>query len=306
MSNQTGLIETSHPFPEDERGCLKTALARVYRHFAVENRSFRETYDAIMEDVAIADGVTLTASEQTELPGWWVRAGQQDESGRVVFFLHGGGYHLGSARAYRGFVSQLVLRLGVDAFILDYPLAPENPFPAAYDASVSALRWLMTQSDRRVAVMGDSAGGGLALATISGVGSLLQDIASIVVFSPYTDLAFTGPSLREPGKRDIIIQADAMMARAAAYLHGTDPRDGRASPLYSVPESLPPLAIQVGFDELLLDDSRRYAAIAAERGGLVNLDIFENLHHVFQISVGVLPSADKALDDAAAFVSRHW
>ena len=303
---RTGLVEKRHAFPEDEREILQAVLARIRGHFVVADRSLRDTYDVLMEDTPIAEGVTFSAVDHEEFPGWWVRAGQAHDVGRAIFYLHGGGYHSGSARAYRGFVSQIVARTGVDAFIFDYPLAPEHPFPAAYEAALAALRWLATQGVGQTAIVGDSAGGGLALATASGAELTIPAIIAIVVFSPYVDLAFRGSSYRDPNTRDLILQAEPMAMRAAAYLNGADPMDGRASPLYSVPRSLPPLAIQVGLDELLLDDSRRYATTAAERGGVVHLDIYEELHHVFQIAVGDLPSADRALNDVATFLSRHW
>jgi monoterpene epsilon-lactone hydrolase len=194
----------------------------------------------------------------------------------------------------------------VATFVVDYPLAPEHRFPAAYDAALAARRWLTAEGVDQVALVGDSAGGGLALAAAGELGAGAPAVAAVVVFSPWVDLALTGPSFWDPNTRDPIFKPGRLAASAATYLGGADARDGRASPLYSVSATLPPLAIQVGSNELLLDDARRYAVAAAEKGGEVSLDIFEGLHHVFQQSVGDLPSAGRARDAAGRFLSRHW
>ena len=178
---------------------------------------------------------------------------------------------LGSAEAYRGLVSQIVVRVGVAAFVFDYPLAPETPFPAAYNKGLTVLQWLKTQNFSQIALIGDSAGGGLALATLAATQSeFIQTadspnlypppVSAVVVFSPWTDLALTGPSFTSPDMRDPIFKPERIARAAAAYLGNVDPKDGRASPLYRIPDILPPLLIQVGTEELLLDDARRYAA----------------------------------------------
>jgi epsilon-lactone hydrolase len=305
MNRSPGLIETRHTLPDSERETVKAVLARILSQMMRSDRSPRESYDAMMEGTPTADGVSFSAVE-AEVPGWWVRA-PQSPAGRAILHLHGGGYYMGSARAYRGFVSQIVARTGVDAFVPDYPLAPEHPFPAAYDAVCTVRKWLATQGIAQIALVGDSAGGGLALAAAAQpTGTAEPAVTAIVVFSPLVDLALTGSSFNDVKTVDPILQRQGLADLAARYLNGADVRDRRASPLYSIPSSLPPLAIQVGAYELLLDDARRYAAAAAERGGEVHLDIFEDLHHVFQIAAGELPSSRAALDLAAEFLSRCW
>jgi acetyl esterase/lipase len=211
---------------------------------------------------------------------------------------------LGSAHGYRGFASQVAVRAGVATFVLDYPLAPAHPFPAAVDAALAARCWLAAQGIAELALIGDSAGGALAFTCLGGDST--PPIASAVVLSPWVDLSLSGASMTDPATHDPVFQ-QAVLARAAAtYLHGADARDGRASPLFAVPEKLPPLAIQVGTDELLLDDARRYATAAVAGGGVVHLDIYEGLHHVFQRSTIELASARQALDAAARFIGTHW
>jgi monoterpene epsilon-lactone hydrolase len=302
MSN---LIETIHPLPQQERAAEQALLAGVSAHFAGFTGSMREAYDGMAEKTPVAADMTSESVETTEVQGWWVRPAAAPAD-RAILFIHGGAYMLGSAKAYRGFASQIAARTGIATFVLDYPLAPEHPFPAAFDAVPVALHWLREQGFGRIALIGDSAGGALSLAALGVDDRDLPVVSSVVVFSPWVDLALSGPSLIDPGTHDPIFKPAILAAAVEKYLAGADPRDGRASPLYAIPKKLPPLAIQVGTDELLLDDARRYAAAAAQKGGEVRLDIYEGLHHVFQRSTEELPSARNALDAAARFLSDHW
>ncbi|WP_419731051.1 alpha/beta hydrolase fold domain-containing protein [Lichenicola sp.] len=298
-------VETFHPLAAEEQAIEQSVLGAIGRHFAGFQGSMRDAYDAMTAQTPIAGGVTLDPVDRGGIQGWWVRP-DGAPGDRAILFLHGGAYALGSATAYRGFASQVAIRAGVSAFVLDYPLAPEHPFPAAHDAALAARRWLGDQGIARLAVVGDSAGGALALTVATDRHADRPAVTAAVVFSPWVDLALAGASFADPATRDRIFQPALLASAAATYLNGADPRDGRASPLYADIDTLPPLAIQVGSDELLLDDARRYAAVAAEKGGEVRLDVFEGLHHVFQRSVLELPTARQALDAAAAFLSRHW
>ena len=310
--------EAWFPLSADERQAEQSCLARL----ALSSASFvgtpREGYDAMAAKTPMAEGVVFEHVQQNEVQGWWVRpVSEASGDNRAILFIHGGAYMLGSAEAYRGLVSQIVVRVGVAAFVCDYPLAPETPFPAAYNMGLTVLQWLKTQNFSQIALIGDSAGGGLALATLAATQSeFIQTadspnlhpppVSAVVVFSPWTDLALTGPSFTSPDMRDPIFKPERVARAAAAYLGNVDPKDGRASPLYRIPDILPPLLIQVGTEELLLDDARRYAALAAEKGGEVHLEIFEGLHHVFQRQTADLSSARRAIDATADFVSTNW
>ena len=305
-ATKTNSVETRHVLSDDERQIEQTVLAEIHQLFQNPTGNQRETYDALIENTPIADGVTLEAIDRDGVGGWWVRP-TGAPADRAILFLHGGAYMLGSAKAYRGLASQVAVRAGVAAFVADYPLAPEQVFPAAPEAAARLRRWLGRQGVSQVALVGDSAGGGLALSVLGDTATTSPAIAAIAVFSPWLDLAMTGASFSSPDIHDPIFFQPGMLAGpAAAYLAGADPKDGRASPLYAVPEMLPPLLIQVGGDEVLLDDSRRYAQAAADKGGEVQLDVFEGLHHVFQGAAKDLPTARRALDAVAAFLSRHW
>lgn len=236
--------------------------------------------------------------------GWRVRpAGAPSD--RAILYVHGGGYGLGSAKAYRGFASQIATRTLLAAFVIDYPLAPEATVPSASDTALRAYRWLRSTGIRHIAIVGDSAGGGLTLVTLARLSASTTDTPAIasVVFSPWTDLALTGTSMTDPAVHDPLLAYDYMQQSAQRYLGGADPRNPLASPLYGDLSALPPILIQVGTDELLLDDSRSYAAKAAHAGAPVQLEIWQGMHHVFQLDVAHLHTSRAALDRAAAFLT---
>ena len=265
----------------------------------------RVGYDIMAAETPMAEGVEYELTKEDGVNGWWARP-QSAPSDRAILFLHGGGYRLGSAKAYRGFASQIAIRTSVSVFLADYPLAPELPFPAAYDAAVAARQWLRLKGFQQTAIAGDSAGGGLALATLIEPIPASPPVNAVAVFSPWTDLALSGRTYSEPELPDPIFQRSSVENLAGAYLAGADPKNPRASPLYGSPTTLPPIVLQVGTAELLLDDSRAYAAMAIKKGGEVRLDEFEGLHHVFQRMTRELPSARASMDIASAFISRHW
>ncbi len=265
----------------------------------------RSIYDSFVCASPAAENSVFDAVEQDGVRGWWVRPTRVDKKqAQAILYIHGGGYVLGSAKAYRGFVSQLVSRTNVPAFVIDYPLAPEEVLPAAPESALAAWNWLVTQGFRQIAIVGDSAGGGLALVTLAELTRETRDVAPIagIAFSPWTDLSFTGASMTDPTVVDPLIGYEYLQDCARKYLGKTDARDPLASPLFSGMHHLPPLLIQVGTDERLLDDSRQYADRALKAGVSVQLEIWEGMHHVFQLDVAHLESSRRALDHAADFL----
>jgi epsilon-lactone hydrolase len=303
--SSTPFAEVRHPLPAGELALEQAVLARIREHFATFQGSRREAYDAMTAFTPIADGVAFERVDDADVHGLWARP-DGAPADRAILYVHGGAYMLGSAQGYRGFVSQIAARAGAAVLSLDYPLAPEQPFPAAYDAAVAARRWLGAQGVTQVALVGDSCGAGLVLATLASPVADSPVVTSVAAFSPWSDLALTGPSITHPEAHDPIFQLPVLQGAAKAYLGAADPRDPRASPFHAIPRGLPPLLVQVGTDELLLDDARRYAAGARAAGADVRLDVFEGMHHVFQRAVAELPAAARALDDAMAFVASHW
>lgn len=216
----------------------------------------------------------------------------------TMLFLHGGGYMACSPRTHRPFTASFALR-GMKVFAPDYRLAPEHAFPAALDDALAVYREF---SSENFVLGGDSAGGGLALATLLAAKSEgLPMPAGAILFSPWTDLAGTGASVLANQKRDSMLYGPRMKDAAELYLQGADPKNPLASPLYGDLNGLPPLLIQVGEPEILLDDSTRLAERAGAAGVSAEITIWKNLPHVWQVSQVFLPEARTALDQAAAF-----
>ena len=275
------------------------SVARMRNFAAMRKGGFdRASYDQIVEQTPNAPDVAYQEGKVGGVAGWWCLPKGVDKSAAILY-LHGGGYILGSAKAYRNFAGQIATHAGVAAFAVDYRLAPEHTFPAAVDDSVAAFQGL-SQDFASVAVVGDSAGGGLALALAES--KLAKRPAAVVLLSPMTDLALTGETVTSNAVADFILNKVALAAAASQYLGPNDVRDPRASPLYGDLTGLPPISIHVGEDEILLDDSRRFAERA---GGDITLHVWEGMPHVFPQSVGVLVAAEEALVDMGTFIYEH-
>jgi acetyl esterase/lipase len=303
------LITEHHPLLPGDAERKQRVLARNAEIGARHGDDRRGYYSELTALTPIAAGVAIEQVQEHDARGWWLTP-QGARPERAILFVHGGGYHLGDATSYRGFASQLAVAARCAVFVVDYPLAPEQRFPAAYDHVLRARDWVAARGNRQIAMIGDSAGGGLVLALL---GEPLKNavVSSVVTFSPWTDLALAGTSFSDPATVDPIFKPEVLVGLARSYLGGADPRDRRASPLYQIPDSLPgvipaAIALQVGSDEILLDDARRYAWAAAKKGREVRLDIYDGLYHVFQRDIGALDAAQQATESAAAFVRAHW
>lgn len=233
------------------------------------------------------------------VPGEWARSGAD---GPALLFLHGGAFFAGSARQYRP-IAGFFARRGFDVFTPDYRLAPRRAFPAALEDARAAWDALTRRRSGRVAVAGDSAGGGLALAlTLSLRDAGEPPPAAAALFSPWTDLAVTGASARENGESDAIFARRMLKIAARAYLGETSARAPLASPLYGDFRGLPPMAIHVGEREILRDDSTRLASRAAAAGVEVELEIWSDVPHCWQMAAALMPEARESLEKAAAFL----
>jgi acetyl esterase/lipase len=252
----------------------------------------RASYDALVEQTPAADGVEYSDSCVGGVPGVWCVPPLRKE-GAAMLYLHGGVYRLGTARAFRHFVGHLAGKSGVAAFVADYRLAPEHPFPAAFEDARAAHRELVTQFGAgQVAVVGDSAGGGLAL-------SLLQEeqpAACGVLLSPWTDLALTGRSIEAKAAEDPLLTRAALENGVRQYLGGQDARDPRASPIYRS-TGRTPIQVHVGTAEILLDDALRLSSSDA-----IEVHVWEGMPHVFPRSIALFEAARAAHDVIAAFL----
>jgi epsilon-lactone hydrolase len=238
------------------------------------------------------------------VPAHWLAAPGTD-TGRVLLFMHGGGYELGSLRSDGELAARLGRASGMRVLFPEYRLAPEHPFPAAIDDVLAVWRWLRTGqnlSARSIAVAGDSAGGGLAVALLVAVRDAGEALpAAAVLMSPTVDLTSSGASMTERVDQDPFSTPALLRQLASDYLAGADPKTPLASPLFASLAGLPPLLIQVGTADLLLSDSERLATAAAEAGVDVILEVGEGLPHVYPIMLGT-PEAAEATEQTGKFL----
>jgi epsilon-lactone hydrolase len=253
-------------------------------------------------------GTLVEPADADGVPAEWVVAAGVN-SGRVVVYFHGGAYQMGSPATLRHMIAVISAAAQARVLSVDYRLAPEHPFPAAVEDAVTAYRWLLASGvdPASVAFAGDSAGGGLALAALVAVRDCGHPLPRAAVgLSPWTDLALTGESLRTRAKADVMLQPSGMPETAALYLAGQDPRHPHASPLYARWDGLPPILLQVGDAEVLLDDSTRLAAKARAAGVDVTLEVWDEMPHVWHAWAGLLPEADQAIGRVGHWLAEHW
>ncbi len=269
---------------------LRAALAKTFSGFPSAGR-------VTCEEVRIGD-----------LRAQWITA-PAAAADRVILYLHGGGYVMGSVETHRELVARLSQAALARCLALDYRLAPENPFPAAVNDATAAYRWLLAQGTKpgRIVVAGDSAGGGLALATLVALRDLsLPTPAAGVCLSPWTDLEGIGESMRTRAAQDPVVSREMIVTLAKLYVgENGDMHDPLAAPLYADFTGLPPLLIQVGDAETLLDDATRVAERAEEGGVDITLQIWEGMPHVWQWFAPILPEGQQAIDKIGEFVLKH-
>src|SRR5712675_329327 len=229
----------------------------------------RGPFDDVMERVAAPTDVTFEADTVGGVSGWWAKPARS-QKGAAIIHAHGGWFNFGSAHAYQNLVGQIASRAGADAFIPDYRLAPEHRFPAAIMDVEACYRGLVDMGIKKIAVVGDSAGGNLELVLVSITSGKpwKGDLAPVagVAISPVTDLALTSETYETRAEADPYFTKSQAAGLVAAYLGHADPTDPLASPLYRALSGLPPVRVHVGDDEVLLDDSRRYVERAVAAG----------------------------------------
>ena len=227
---------------------------------------------------------------------------------RVIFYLHGGGYAIGSVKTHRELISRISRAAGARALAINYRLAPEHPFPAAVEDATTAYRWLLENGvePARIVIAGDSAGGGLTVATLVALRDAGDPLpAAGVCLSPWVDLEGIGESMTARAEVDPMVQRDGLLAMAKAYLGDANPRLPLAAPLYADLTGLPPLLIQVGTAETLLDDSTRLAERARSAGVDVVLEPWEDMIHVWHLFASMLPEGQQAVDRIGEFIRER-
>lgn len=254
------------------------------------------------ERYAVPEGVKVSPAEVGGIAGEWVEG--TEPSGAVMLYLHGGGYFGCSAKTHRA-ITVSFARQGFRVFAPDYRLAPENKFPAAVDDAAAAYRGLVSagHAPEKIVVSGDSAGGGLALSLLLALrGASAPLPAGAALFSPWTDLAATGESIKTNTGRCAMFYGESVAPSARMYLGETDPKNPLASPLYADLTGLPPLLIHVGADEVLRDDSTRLAERAKAAGVRVDLKVWPVVPHAWQLAPHKIPEARASLRESGEFL----
>ena len=253
----------------------------------------------------VAEDLTFTPGTLAGLPALHTASPGAAEDA-VLLYLHGGAYISGTPESYRGLAAELARAAGVRGIALDYRLAPEHPFPAAVDDAVAGYEALLARgfAPGRIVIAGDSAGGGLAMAALVALrdkGAPLP--AAALLISPWADLTGNACSLESKAAEDPTLTAEALDIAAAHYLGGASAQHPLASPVLADLTGLPPMLIQVGSAEILLDDALALAAAAGRANAPVRLEIWPQMPHVWHIFAFMLPEGRKAIETAGAFLS---
>jgi acetyl esterase/lipase len=228
---------------------------------------------------------------------------------KVILYLHGGGYVTGSTLTYRMMCALLAKATGAKVLVPDYRLAPEHPFPAALDDSLKAYRWLLAQgySSANIIIAGDSAGGGLSVATVLALMDKNESLpAAVVCLSPWADLTLKGQSHHTKAKSEAVLRTEVLRDWASCYTDESNLDNPLVSPVYADFHGFPPLLIQVGSEEILLDDARMLADKAKADGVDVTLNIWDGMWHVWQMLGDVIPENKKAFDEIGKFVRGQF
>jgi acetyl esterase/lipase len=271
--------------------------------------AIRAGFRELMAGMAVPAGIRTSDTTLGGRPALLVEPEGGRRGAGTILYFHGGSFVFGSPATQLCLTANLVARTGFAAYSVDYRLAPEHPFPAAISDSLAAYRELLDSGvdPATIVFAGDSAGGGLTITTsLSARDAGLPLPAGLLTFSPGVDATRTGESMRTKEGIDPIFTRAALDHTAAMYLNGADPRQPLLSPAVLADlTGFPPLLIQVGANEILLDDSTRLAVRAREAGVDVTLDVTADVPHVFQVFTGILDEADEALDRAALFLSQR-
>jgi len=267
----------------------------------------RATMEALITAAPMPEGVSYEPTQIGGVPAEWARTSAATD-GRTLLYFHGGAYCIGSVATHRGLVGRLALAIGADALSVDYRLAPEHPFPAAVEDGVAAYRALVASgvSPSRIVVAGDSAGGGLTVASLLALRDAGERLpATAVCISPWLDMTGSGASFHTRAAEDPMLGPDALPFYSGMYLAGKDPRTPLASPALADPSylrGLPPILIHVGTAEILLDDSTRFAANARKADVDVTLEIWDEMIHVWHAFAPELPEAVRGITRIAEYL----
>ena len=254
----------------------------------------------------VPDTVSVTPATISGVPCEWIEVENTDQD-RVLMYLHGGGYVFGNLDSHRDIGWRLAEASGMRVLMVDYRLAPEHPFPAALEDATECYRWLMEEgiAPSRVAIGGDSAGGGLAVALLINLRNLgIPLAAACILLSPWTDLSMGGDSIAANATADPMLSGPILEKMANYYLGRRDRKAPLASPLFGDLAGLPPMMIQVGSLEVLRSDAERLAGKIRDAGGEASLEVWSGMFHVFQVFAARVPEGKKAILQLGEFLSN--
>jgi monoterpene epsilon-lactone hydrolase len=285
-------------------------MLRERREQAPPDISFPESRAMFEQMVAAFPAPAGVSSKPVDVGGiageWTTAPGAGEE--QTIYWLHGGGYCIGSINTHRALVAGISAASGARVLAIDYRLAPEHPFPAAVEDAVSGYLWLLSTGvdPAQVIIGGDSAGGGLAIATLVALKESGKPLpAAAVCISPWTDMTMAGESLASKAEADPMITNDGITRARDAYVSASDPREPLASPIYADLAGLPPLLIQVGENEVLLSDSTRLAERAEAAGVDTTLEVWPDMIHVWHFFAAMLPEGQQAIERIGEWVKER-
>ena len=288
--------------PDQEIAALRALLAQRPRPDALADR--RASFDAFAKVFPMATDIAVETVSANGVPAEWTSAPNAARTGAVLY-LHGGGYVIGSLDSHRHLASEIARDTGGRTLALHYRLAPEHPFPAPVEDALAGYRYLLAQgiAPERIAIAGDSAGGGLVVAALIAIrdAGLAQPACGWCI-SPWVDMEGIGASMTGLAATDPIVQKEPLLEMSALYLNGADPRSPLAAPLYADLRGIAPLFIQVGAAETLLDDATRLASAAGAADVPVTLEVWPEMVHVWHLFHPKLASGRRAVSVGARFV----
>ncbi len=289
---------------------IKLWLRRLKRKtipFADNVPKMRSFFDAQSARLPVSWRVRNIPFKIKEIEAEWIKP-LLGPTKKVILYFHGGGYGLGSINTHRSMMAQIAIKADIRVLAINYRLAPEHPFPAALEDTMATYKWLLETGykPKNIILSGDSAGGGLALSTLLKIRDEgMENPAAAIVLSPWTDLCATGKSIKQKALNDPIIKKTDITAWSNRYAVDTPLDHPYISPLYADLSGLPPILIQTGQEEILLDDSTRFAQKARKSGVDVTLQVYEGMIHVWHILWQFLPKSREAIAGIGKFANKH-
>ena len=267
----------------------------------------RSNMEAAAALVTLPPDVMVEQVDAAGVPAEWITAGTSAPQG-VILYLHGGGYCICSVNTHRDLLARLARATGTRALLIEYRLAPEHPFPAGLDDAFAAYRWLTARgvSPSDIVIGGDSAGGGLTAATLLALRDAGDPLpAGAFCISPWLDLVAEGESMKSKADADPMVTEEMLRRMADAYAGSHDLRNPLISPVFADPAGLPPMLVQVGSAEVLMDDSTRFAERAKAAGVEVTLEVWDDMIHVWHFFAEMLPEGQRAIDRIGEWVRER-